>query len=121
MTHIPLEYADTGSTLLLLQPRVVTNYYSKVAEAVFNRTVGGYVFPCNAVLPAFTTIIGDYEAIIPGEHINFKAIEPDSSTCFGGIQVSRDIGFSIFGAVFLKSQYAVFDSQGPRLGFAPQA
>jgi aspergillopepsin I len=106
---------------MLLPANVVADYYSKVPGASRNISIGGYVFPCETVLPSFTTIIGDYRAVTPAEHINYQPIRPGSPTCFGGIQASANARFSIFGAVFLKSQFAVFDSQGPRLGFAPQA
>jgi aspergillopepsin I len=45
------------------------------------------------------------------------------STCFGGIQSNSGIGFSIFGDIFLKSQYVVFDQTtgSPRIGFGQQA
>lgn len=66
-------------------------------------------------------MIGDYHAVIPGEYINYAPVSDGGDTCFGGIQGNQGLGFSIFGDIFLKSQYVVFDSQGPRLGFAAQA
>jgi aspergillopepsin I len=48
-------------------------------------------------------------------------LQQQGSACFGGLQSSGSIGVNIFGDVFLKSQYVVFDSEGPQLGFAPQA
>lgn len=57
----------------------------------------------------------------PGKHIKMSAIDEEGSSCFGGIQSNSGMSFSIFGDVFLKSQYVVFDPEKPRLGFAPQA
>ncbi|KAK2814347.1 hypothetical protein FQN49_008212 [Arthroderma sp. PD_2] len=71
-------------------------------------------------LPDFTLSIGGYNAVVPGKFINYQPI--DGSTCFGGLQSGGSIGGpNIFGDVFLKSQFVVWDTQGPRIGFAPQA
>ncbi|KAL5363386.1 aspartic peptidase domain-containing protein [Aspergillus floccosus] len=113
--------ADTGTTLLMLPDDVVQAYYKQVSSAKNDQQAGGWVFPCSTELPTFTVAIGSYNAVIPGKHINFAPITDGSQTCFGGIQSNQGMGFSIFGDVFLKSQYVVFDSQGPRLGFAAQA
>jgi aspergillopepsin I len=59
--------------------------------------------------------------VLPSEHLNYMPATRDNATCFGGIQSNNGLGFAIFGDVFLKSQYVVFDSEGPRLGFAAQA
>nr|AXN90910.1 aspartic protease [Evansstolkia leycettana] len=113
--------ADTGTTLLLLDTSVVQDYYSHVSGAQNSYIYGGYVFPCNAQLPSFTAVINGYKAVVPGSLLNYAPVTTGSSTCYGGIQDNSGIGFSIFGDIFLKSQYVVFDTQGPQLGFAPQA
>ena len=64
---------------------------------------------------------GTYKAITPGKYIKMSAVGDGESSCFGGIQSSDGMEFSVFGDVFLKNQYVVFDAEGPRLGFAPQA
>lgn len=113
--------ADTGTTLMLLPENVVTAYYRQVSGARNDPSVGGYTFACSTQLPDFTVTIGGYDAVVPGSLINYAPASQGSSTCFGGIQSNSGLGFSIFGDIFLKSQYVVFDSNGPRLGFAPQA
>jgi aspergillopepsin I len=105
----------------MLPDDVVSAYYKQVSSAQNDQQAGGWVFPCSTELPTFTVTIGSYKAVVPGKHINFAPITDGSETCFGGIQSNQGMQFSIFGDVFLKSQYVVFDSQGPRLGFAAQA
>jgi aspergillopepsin I len=112
---------DTGTTLLLLPDNVVSDYYGQVSGAQQDSSAGGYTVPCSATLPDFTVTIGGYDAVVPGSLINYAPLQAGSTTCFGGIQSNSGLGFSIFGDIFLKSQYVVFDSNGPRLGFAPQA
>lgn len=113
--------ADTGTTLLYLPTAVVSAYYAQVSGASYSSSAGGYTFSCTATLPSFTAIIGGKRATVPGSFINYAPA--GSGRCFGGIQRNTGIGFSIFGDIFLKSQYVVHDMSGstPRLGFAQQA
>ncbi|RAL14572.1 pepsin-like aspartic protease [Aspergillus homomorphus CBS 101889] len=113
--------ADTGTTLILLDDDIVSNYYAGVRGASYSYSYGGYVFSCYASLPDFSVRIGSYTAVVPGQYINYAPVNTGSSTCYGGIQSNQGVGLSILGDVFLKSQYVVFDSQGPRIGFAAQA
>lgn len=113
--------ADTGTTLLLIPNAAVKAYYAKVSGASYSSSEGGYVFPCSATLPNFNVAIGGKTFVIPGSYINFAPTS--GSTCYGGIQSNDGIGMSIFGDIFLKSVYAIFDQtqSTPRLGFAAQS
>ncbi|PWY77591.1 aspergillopepsin I precursor [Aspergillus eucalypticola CBS 122712] len=113
--------ADTGTTLILLDDEIVSAYYKQVSGAQESYEAGGYVFSCSTDLPDFTVVIGDYKAVVPGKYINYAPVSTGSSTCYGGIQSNSGLGLSILGDVFLKSQYVVFNSEGPKLGFAAQA
>ncbi len=113
--------ADTGTTLLLVDAPIVTAYYNSVPNAAYDSTQGGYTFPCSSTLPDITFDIGGYGAVVSGSLINFAPTDASGTTCFGGLQSNSGIGISIFGDIFLKSQFVVFDSNGPQLGFAPQA
>jgi hypothetical protein len=69
--------ADTGTTLMLVNPAVVNMYYSNVNGAVNNASVGGITFPCSATLPDLQVDIGgNYMANIPGHIINFAQVDP---------------------------------------------
>ncbi|KAI1274999.1 secreted aspartic proteinase precursor [Xylaria sp. FL0933] len=111
--------ADTGTTLLYLPSTIVSAYYAQVSGAKNNAQAGGYVFPCSASLPNFTFGVGSARITIPGSYINYAPYS--GSTCFGGIQSSSGIGINIFGDVALKAAYVVFDSTGPRLGWASKS
>ncbi|KAL9631817.1 MAG: hypothetical protein Q9164_005687 [Protoblastenia rupestris] len=111
---------DTGTTLLLLPVALVSAYYARVSGARYDIYQGGYTFPCSTFLPAFTLGFEEYRAVVPGSYINYAPLEDGTNTCYGGIQRNTGIGFSIIGDVFIKSQFIVFDSRGPRLGIAPK-
>ena len=113
--------ADTGTTLLLIDDDIVSDYYSAVPGAQYDPQQGGYTYPCSTSLPDISFIIGSYKATVPGSYVNYAPIDETGTNCFGGIQSSRGIGFNIFGDIFLKSQYVVFEGgEQPRLGFAPK-
>lgn len=112
--------ADTGTSLLLLDPEVVRAYYAKVSSAVYDGTTGGYVYDCSADLPEFAVAVGDnYMANIPGSGITFAPV--NSTTCFGGIQSNSNMGIQIFGDALLKHHFVVFHGEGELLGMAAQA
>jgi hypothetical protein len=111
---------DTGTTLLYTSPAAVKAYYAKVSGAKLDNTQGGYTFPCSATLPDFSITVGGVKQVVPGKFINYAPVT--ASTCFGGIQTDDGIGFSIFGDIFLKSKYVIFEGAAtPRIGLAQQA
>lgn len=113
---------DTGTTLLLLPQAVVTAYYNQVSGSKYDNTQGGYTFPCRSALPDLILGIGSYRATVPGSYINYAPTDSSGTTCFGGLQSSDGLGFSIFGLVFIKSQFVVFKgTTSPTLGFAKKA
>ncbi|OJJ51062.1 hypothetical protein ASPZODRAFT_107259 [Penicilliopsis zonata CBS 506.65] len=117
--------ADTGTTLILLPSDTVSRYYANVSGAQDSPLHGGYVFPCDSKLTPFTLVVaGNHSVTVPGELINYAPVGSVSNLCFGGIQAASGlVDINIFGDVFLKSQYVVFDAGsqgGPRLGFANQ-
>ncbi|EME47325.1 hypothetical protein DOTSEDRAFT_69301 [Dothistroma septosporum NZE10] len=114
--------ADTGTTLLYLPDDVTTDYYNNVDGAQYDQSQGGYTMPCNTEVPSFNVEIGSQTFVVPGDYINYAPIDQSGETCFGGIQSNSGIGFTIFGDIFLKSVFVVFDQtqSSPRLGFAEQ-
>jgi len=73
--------ADTGTTLMLVNPAVVNAYYSNVDGAVNNETVGGVTFPCSATLPDLQVDIGgNYMANVPGHIINFAPVDATNTS-----------------------------------------
>ncbi|KPM38239.1 Endothiapepsin [Neonectria ditissima] len=110
--------ADTGTTLLLLPSKIVKAYYAQIKGARNDSSVGGYVFSCTATIPTFTFAVGSTHFTIPAAYLNYAPLEEGSSTCFGGLQSSDDIGVNIFGDIALKAGFVVFDGGNVRLGWA---
>jgi aspergillopepsin I len=98
----------------------VRAYYQQVIGAENNAQFGEWTIPCSSFLPSFTTIIREYKAVVLGDMLKLDPVVPGSSQCLGGIQSNMNARVSIFGHVFLKTQYVVFDDRGPQLGFARQ-
>ena len=115
--------ADTGTTLMLLQPPVVDAYYAQVSGAQNDPSEGGFVFPCDSQLPDITFLLSTGITVtVPGEFMNRGLSLTGSGLCYGGIQGSSRNDLSVWGDVFFKSQFVVFDwSNPPSIGFAEQA
>lgn len=64
--------ADTGSSLLMLDPAIVNNYYAQVPTSTDDQQ--GKIFPCDTALPDFSFGIGDNMAIIPGSLLNYSSV-----------------------------------------------
>ncbi|KAK4206681.1 aspartic peptidase domain-containing protein [Rhypophila decipiens] len=112
--------ADTGTTLLLVPSQIVRAYYARVTGSVYDPFWAGMIIPCEAELPDFSFYIGPggstYRGVVPGRYMNYVSF--NGSHCYGGIQSSDGIGFAVFGALLIKSQFVVFDVGGKRIGFA---
>jgi hypothetical protein len=114
--------ADTGTTLLLLPDAIVKDYYSQVPSARFEKQAGGFIFSCSEQLPSWTARIGVYDAVVPGEFMKFAPLDSDdlatATVCFGGIQTVGALPLAIYGDIFLKAHFVVFDGGENKLGFA---
>jgi hypothetical protein len=75
--------ADTGTTLILGNVRMVQGYYSQVVGATNDLNVGGITVPCDAQLPDLMLDVGGvYMARIKGSDINFARVQGNSEfTC----------------------------------------
>ena len=110
--------------MLLLPPQTVKDFYAAVPGAQSNATEGGFVYPCESAsrLPDITLTIADQVPVtVPATLLDRGRSATGSGKCFGGVQVGSP-ALSIWGDVFLKSQFVVFDGrEPPRIGFAKQS
>ena len=117
--------ADTGTSLMLVDEGVAGAYYSHVQGATFSESQGGFIFPCDADLPDLSVGVGPtHMATVPGNFINFASTGESLNgqpLCFGGVQSGGAGSLQIYGDVFLKSQFVVFDAGKSSIGVAPQA
>ncbi|RMZ88204.1 hypothetical protein DV736_g4573, partial [Chaetothyriales sp. CBS 134916] len=110
--------ADTGTTLLLLDDLIVDTYYLNISGASYSLTDGGWVFPSSADLPDFVVGINGAKLTIPGSYLKYAPTDDSGETTYGGLQSSDGIGVNIFGDIFLKAVFVVFDNDNLQLGFA---
>lgn len=65
--------ADTGSSLLMLDPAIVNNYYAKIPTSTDDKQ--GKIFPCDTALPSFSFGIGGTRMVtIPGSLLNYTSV-----------------------------------------------
>jgi hypothetical protein len=75
--------ADTGTTLMLMDPSIVNAYYSQVTGAANDAQAGGVTFPCSATLPDMAVDIGgQFMATVRGSDINFAPVDQSGTSMF---------------------------------------
>ncbi|KAH8678139.1 aspartic peptidase domain-containing protein [Xylariales sp. PMI_506] len=135
----PIVAFDTGSTLMYVPDAVVKAYMKWVPGSGFSTTEYGYTVPCNATLPNFIWELSDTNGTtrimgeIPGEYLVYSPVDEgdendagdgddSSNTCYAGLQAIAGLTSlqGIFGDVFLKSSFQVWDVGRARIGLAPK-
>lgn len=101
--------ADTGTSLVMVDEDIAEAYYAQIEGSSVSSAAGGYVYPCDANVPAFGIAIGDsgFIATINGTDIEYARVA--TNTCFGGVQGNSNQGLQIYGAMLLKQYFAVFN------------
>ncbi|OAR00711.1 hypothetical protein LLEC1_00242 [Akanthomyces lecanii] len=107
---------DTGTSLMLVPQSIVDEYYSKLPGSYLERRTGTMMFPCKLTPPDFVFGVGEYRGRIPGHYINYARYT--DTYCYGGLQTSAGIPFSVFGDILIKAQFIVFDRANLAVGFA---
>jgi Eukaryotic aspartyl protease len=120
---------DTGTTLIILNEDVLPAIYEPVG-GFFDNNTGAWTFPFNssivADLPIITMPVGGHNVTLASEDLAFDT-ESVPGFAIGGIQGNgvASGGFEIYGDVWLRNVYAVFDlgtGDGTdfRFGFVPR-
>lgn len=112
---------DTGTSLLYLQEDVVREFYEHVPSARFDSSTAVWTFHCSETPPDFSVKIAGVRFVVPGKALIYApAASDDTVNCMGGIQsMGKDSG-SIFGDVFMKHFFVIFDANKRRIGVAKQ-
>jgi aspergillopepsin I len=118
---------DTGSSLWFMPQELVRDYYNKVPgargpPATNMASLTGWTVPCNATMPDITLVVSGKRVSVPGKNVIYQPMGRGSKTCIGGLQVKANyMPFNLFGDIFLKGMYVVFEHKPggqPRIGVA---
>jgi aspergillopepsin I len=104
-------------------PRAIAHeYWAKVPGAALHPALNAWIFPCASELPAMSIMVSGRRITVPGISMHYQNI--NGVLCYGGIQedfISPSLQLSIFGNVFMKGLFIIFESPDngtARLGFA---
>ncbi|KAK6827476.1 eukaryotic aspartyl protease [Apiospora arundinis] len=108
--------ADTGTTLILADPKAVQAYYSQVQGAKNDAQAGGITFPATPSCPICNLMsVAPWLPWPASSSTSLRSTRP--VTCFGGVQASPANMF-IYGDIFFKSNFVAFNGGNTSLGFA---
>lgn len=114
---------DTGTTLVIGDPRSVNELYSKIPGAMDASEIAGpgfFTIPCDAI-PIVSFAFGEKSFDISQKAFNLGPVTNTSTDCIGGVISAEEQPFWIVGDVFLRNVYTVFDIEENRVGFADLA
>ena len=114
--------ADTGTTLCLVDDNFCQDVYGAIRGAKYDDSNQGWVFPSSVTesqLPVVQVDVGGQLFTINKENLGFA--DAGNGYMYGGIQSRGDMTFDIYGDVFLKSVYAIFDVGNKRFGCVQRA
>jgi hypothetical protein len=98
--------ADTGTSVCLLDDSTVNAIYQTIPGAKMDQSLGGWVYPTNATVPAVQLAVGD--TLFTVNPADFAYGPAESGLTFGGIQSRGSNPFDVFGDVFLKVGFFLY-------------
>ncbi|THH01187.1 hypothetical protein EW026_g1498 [Hermanssonia centrifuga] len=107
---------DTGTSLCLVDDDTVRTIYDSIDGAIYDDRHGGWKYPSDARIPNVAFAVGDKYYTIHPDDFGFGSA--GHGYTLGGIQSRGDMNFDIFGDVFLKSVYVVFNQGDKTVGLA---
>ncbi|CCM05547.1 uncharacterized protein FIBRA_07774 [Fibroporia radiculosa] len=107
---------DTGTTLCLLHDDVVEDIYHHISGSRYSNSRGGWIYPSNAHIPEISLAVGHTMYRI--NEVDFGYSDAGQGYTMGGVQSRGDLTYDIFGDVFLKSVYVVFNQVEKMVGVA---
>ena len=99
---------DTGTTLCLVDDKLVDAVYKAIPGAKYDQSNQGYVFPSSTSvdnLPDVQLAIGDTMVAFQKEDLGFA--DAGNGMVYGSIQSRGSMDMDIYGDAVLKAMYAV--------------
>jgi len=107
---------DTGTSLCLVHDDVVERIYRRIEGAKYHSQHGGWVYPTNTQLPEVAFAVGDFLYRVHRRDFGFG--HAGAGYTLGGIQSRGTSQFDIFGDVFLRCVYVIFNQGEKKVGVA---
>lgn len=107
---------DTGTTLCLVHDDLVEAIYHHIQGAKYSNHRGGWIYPNHAKIPEISFAIG--QTMYRLNEVDLAYSDAGEGFTFGGVQSRGDLKYDIFGDVFLKSLYVVFNQADRKVGVA---
>ncbi|KAI8968960.1 aspartic peptidase domain-containing protein, partial [Mycotypha africana] len=112
---------DSGSSLIIMPKEDAIAYHKQIKGAVYNRD-GTWSFPCQAIDSMHSLVINteNINLTIPPEGLFLTQSNSLDKKCLSGVstQATGNSEVWIFGDVFLRNFYTVFDIRRKQIGFA---